>query len=203
MRLLAKIYLSLEKLITNPAQWFGQKNWLVRYLIVILLVPPISIMSLLTYTTYTGISMNDSYQLLLQNYEELISLRERVKNNNITQLEEIAHLNTEIKKLEENLTQLQKPKSDTTGKTEVLGTTLPESNDATTSSKVSDIVHLVNPSADTINIYEEPDSSSAVVTTLESNSIHFYLDKQSNWYQLDLSNHQVGWVESKYARLMP
>ena len=40
MRFLAKLYLSLEKLVTNPAQWFGQRNWLVRYLVMTLLIPP-------------------------------------------------------------------------------------------------------------------------------------------------------------------
>ena len=104
MRFLVKTYLSLEKLVLNPVAWFSHRNWLVRYAIILLLIPPLAIMSVVTYQSHQG-TESSLTQISSETYQEVVRLRENFNLTTHDQAAEIALLKKEVGELRSQLTQ--------------------------------------------------------------------------------------------------
>ena len=206
MRNIVRFYLSLEKLVKNPVDWFHQRNWLVRYLTLLLLIPPIAVASISSYSSYLQSSSSGVEPIHSETYKELVRLRENFHAANQDQKQEIEKLNHELTALKQSLA--KNSTLDDQDELQVLGTknNLTASESATLEQNLvipTQIVRLVKNNDQDITVFSSPQTSSQPVTTLSSDTIHFYLDKQNDWYQIDLENDQSGWVEARYVSELP
>ncbi len=211
MKLLVKMYLSLEKLVLNPVAWFSHRNWLVRYAAILLLISPVAIISAVTYQLLPGFGPNLA-QLSSNTYQELISLRENFDTTTRNQAKEITELQIELNQLRSQLTanklitldlEADQSVSDSASDSSVV---LAASNSATLPPNYispSQIIRVVKGNATNVEVHAMPNTTSLVIDSLKSDSIHFYLTKADNWYQVDLENNQSGWIEARYVSELP
>lgn len=48
-----------------------------------------------------------------------------------------------------------------------------------------------------VNIYESAATGTLVLETKTANEILFFRKKENNWYQVDLENNKVGWIQAE------
>ena len=115
-----------------------------------------------------------------------------VTNNNSQDeiiLRELANLRKDINS---TITDLKKTTADT-----------PVTSIATASSLLKGMVKISSSQWKRIDVYEKPSTSSKIINSLVYDTIYFYRQKQSDWYQIDLDSGQIGWAQAQFLKEFP
>jgi len=201
MGLLARLFISLEKLVKNPVEWFCHIPWIFRMVVVLLLVPTISIIAIVLYNQYSPSTLI-LQKSLSESTSQLGTIRQEQQEFYAQQLEELAVLDTKMAKIETFIT-VANNRLKNENDQNVLGT---ESN-----SEVSEIAEpttgnktLYLPKRpDAIPVHEQPVVSSALLSEIPSNSLQFFIEKKAGWYKIELEKNTVGWIQGELAIEIP
>lgn len=115
-----------------------------------------------------------------------------VTNNNSQDeiiLRELANLRKDINS---TLTDIKKTTTDTA-----------VTSIATSSSLLKGMVKISSSQWKRIDVYEKPSTSSKIINSLVYDTIYFYRQKQSDWYQIDLDSGQIGWAQAQFLKEFP
>lgn len=104
-------------------------------------------------------------------------------------LRELANLRKDINS---TITDIKKASTDTTTSTV-----------STSSSILKGMVKISSSQWKRIDVYEKPSTSSKIINSLVYDTIYFYRQKQSDWYQIDLDSGQIGWAQSQFLKEFP
>lgn len=189
MKYLVRFYLQLEELLKNPVAWFSRQPWIIRLLTISLMVPLITLSSIGWYSGRDE-SLQQQAELLQQIHIDLLSFKEDSKKNDQQQLDDISFLKKEVTDLKKSMIiqQLDEEPSD-----EALGGQVVSSLEDTPDLP---IVQILGNGTTPIAVYEKASSSSPIISSVEGNSLYFYLTKKDGWYELDLHRGKRGWVQA-------
>ena len=98
MKSLARLILSVEKMLRNPVKWFNDQPWFIRFILVLGLIPCISAISIISYQQYASAENQgqDSSEI-----EQIKVLQEEMNRNHEAQLQELIYMREEIAGLKE------------------------------------------------------------------------------------------------------
>lgn len=83
-------------------------------------------------------------------------------------------------------------------------TTTNTSPDPTLSASLLNGMVKINSSQwEKLDVYEKPLTSSKIINSIVYDTIYFYTQKQNGWYQLNLDNGQLGWVQAQFLKEFP
>ena len=205
MSILIKGYISLEKLARDPVGWFAQQPWWLRLVLAILIIPLISASSIVGYLWINQGSSTESLALLKQNAQEIVDLKKDLETSQSAQMEEIGQLSIDLAKLRKILaTSSAADDSLNDEAPPILG----DQTSIDLASGSGDIVPrpqvlYLPKNSDQIKVFERPAVSSKIIKNLDSDSLHFYLQKTNGWYQIDIGEGKVGWIPEKSVVVLP
>jgi|GEM_PF-3073156 len=201
MGLLARLFISLEKLAKNPVEWFCHIPWILRMGLVLLLVPTISIISIVLYNHYSP-NTRSLQKSLTESSSQLATIRQEQQDFYAQQLEELALLDTKMAKIETFMT-VTNNRLNNTNNENVLGTEsdteILEATEPTTGKKT--LYLPKRPEA--IPVHEQPVISSAMITEIPSDALLFFIEKKAGWYKIELETNTVGWIQGELAIEIP
>jgi hypothetical protein len=217
MSFLIKLIISLEKLIINPVQWFDKKPWTVRTILVLLLVPLISAISILSYQKlYPGFSAGAD--LDPNTAQSIAALSEEMQRQHETQLEELVLLHENIATLNRLLMSTGMIDAENRDESLVLGAQDSEEindnirqrlkdyieNEYSSTNSASDSAMLAYVEIDeNAMAYAEPSVSAKKITNFEQGNLYPALSEKNGWQQIELDDGQKAWIEKQYIILFP
>ncbi len=203
MRPLAKLFLSLEKLVQNPVLWYTNRNWVTQLVLVFFLIPLISATSIFFYEAIGPQSEEKLQSIITHRDQELL---QQIAKNHQDELQEIAHLNEQVLQLK---TQVSLISGDETLASDVipnlvLGETTSDSSIATPSNEEDKNFIYVPTRSQPILVHEQAIISSSSIATLKQDAIYEVLQETPEWYKIDYGDtNQAGWVQSELVVELP
>lgn len=70
-------------------------------------------------------------------------------------------------------------------------------------SLIGGMVKINSPQYKRVDVYANQSASSQVISSIVYDTIYFYKQKISGWYQLDLDGGQLGWVQAQFLKEFP
>lgn len=70
-------------------------------------------------------------------------------------------------------------------------------------SLIGGMVKISSPQWKRVDVYEKSSNTSKIINTISYDTIYFYTQKISGWYQLNLDGGQNGWVQSQFLKEYP
>lgn len=68
---------------------------------------------------------------------------------------------------------------------------------------IGGMVKISSPQWKRVDVYEKSTNTSKIINTISYDTIYFYTQKISGWYQLNLDGGQSGWVQSQFLKEYP
>lgn len=228
MKYLARLVLSIESLIKNPAKWFTQLNLLLKMLVVFTFIPLISSASILSYQGFEQKRLfNDDVAGGGRNQQiTKADLEQALEKYQKLQVEEIQLLREEIGQLKQAINlangSLDLDSDLTPGSDQVLGSEDFKNSESTSNSEES-IENLKERLANfsttmddpnfksvyiktdnkNVTMYAEPSKSSKQITDFEVGIFYPLLSQKNNWQEVDFGNGKSAWVEKQYVINFP
>jgi uncharacterized membrane-anchored protein YhcB (DUF1043 family) len=213
MHFFVKLILSLEKLVKNPVSWFSQKSWLFRTTLVMLLIPIISMISIVSYQQYALLDQENSQDNCQISSQELSDLRQDLEKFHNFQIEELAHLGKDIAQLKQQslYASSEDLSLDEAEIGAVLGTedSQVEENlrqrlqDATLTATDNTAWVYINTDYKQVTVFSKASDSSEKITIIEPGFFYPALEEKNGWQQIELVDGQLGWIENKYIIKFP
>lgn len=184
MDLIAQFVVSLARLITNPVAWFARKNWLVRLALTLVIVPAVSL-STLIWTNH------------------LMVWTQPHAAPDTTQLEQrLEHIEQQISELAADPPATAAAIGGGNWDAAVLSSDqsiLGASQAAQTETDAPQVVIFIPQEVSQIPVFQEPTIDAQLVTQIDGGNIFFVLDQQPDWYLISLDYQQTGWVQAEFA----
>ncbi|MEN8252778.1 MAG: SH3 domain-containing protein [Patescibacteria group bacterium] len=184
MKILVRLYLSLEKLFTNPVAWSAEQPWGIRMIFVLITLPLIATSSIVVHESLEGGSSEQIRELLSDNKQQISNLKEAYKKDSEKQLQKIEELNQDIDKLKMIVSQ-SSPR--------VLGSSEEEQTK----------MIYVSSNLEEVEVLAQAQEGAEKIGVLPANSLYFYLQKQDSWYQIEIDNNITGWINDKFVIKFP
>jgi len=201
MKFLIRLVLSLEKLVKNPVKWFDHQPWLFRTMLVLLLIPLISSISIISYQKISLKNNSDhAYQELTQ---EMSEMRQDLEKFHDSQLKEISYLSEDIARLKQTSTT-------DTGES-VLGAQdlgIEENlrqrlQDTALTEGDAKLAYIKTDTDKEVVVFDSPNTASQRLAILETGSFYPALTEKDDWQQISLSDEQIGWVKKEFIIKFP
>lgn len=170
----------MESLFKNPVQWFNNRNWFFRWLIVLTVIPATSTLSILSYQALSVPKATANTQVDIQK-----AIQADIQALQISQRAETAKLMKQIEELKQKR-EIEPQERQAT------------KNASSSAESDEELLYLTNGKPE-VSVYAHPDKLSAVVASFPNDSMHFYVDHQEGWYKIDLEGDAYGWVASDNA----
>jgi len=201
MGLLARLFISLEKLAKNPVEWFCHIPWIFRMVVVLLLVPTISITAIVLYNQYSPSTL--SFQKSLsESTSQLGTIRQEQQEFYAQQLEELAVLDTKMAKIETFMT-VTNNRLNNDNDQSVLGTESDTEISEITEPTTGNRTLYLPKRPDAIPVHEQPVVSSVILSEIPSGSLQFFIEKKAGWYKIELEKNTAGWIQGELAIEIP
>jgi hypothetical protein len=68
---------------------------------------------------------------------------------------------------------------------------------------IGGMVKISSPQWKRVDVYEKSSNTSKIINTISYDTIYFYTQKITGWYQLNLDGGQNGWVQSQFLKEYP
>lgn len=182
--LLAPIGIYFCMLFTHPSVGDEAKDS--RLPIAILATLFVSSLSIFVYATVSNRLTNPNPPASL--LTEMQSLRQEVAKLNLTQEQENKAA-AELQKIKTELANLKSTSQNTISIEDILGVASPSGG----------LVTIKDSKNRTVNVYQEKNTSSKVLTKMEFGQNYPFIDKSPDWYQVVVNN-QTGFVSSQFVK---
>jgi hypothetical protein len=192
IKILARIIVSLVQLIKNPVQWFSNRNWLTRVLLILILLPLISAITIGWYdqimlfrqgtSEQSSFSQGDTNTVFNQKFEEL---QKQLDDQHQDQLSILSDLENKIEALRQLVLY---------GEDAILG--ISEGNYEIEETK--QVIYIPKDFI-TVPVYDEPIISPKKSSNIEGGNIFFFLDKIDGWYKINLDDNSSVWIQEEYV----
>jgi len=70
-------------------------------------------------------------------------------------------------------------------------------------SLIGGMVKINSPQYKRVDVFDKQSTSSPIISSIVYDTIYFYKQKVTGWYQLDLDGGQLGWVQSQFLKEFP
>jgi hypothetical protein len=71
------------------------------------------------------------------------------------------------------------------------------------SSLIGGMVKIASSQWKRVDVYEKPNTSSKIISSISYDTIYFYGQKTDGWYQLNLDGGLTGWTQSQFLKEYP
>lgn len=205
MRILARLILSLEKLIKNPVSWFDKQPWLYRFFLVFFLIPLISVISIAQYEKLVLNKTEDSLQNSNEQLKtEIFELKQEIVRLYDVQMEELAYISADIGQIKKSLVSENSEDLSLYKKSPVLGIENVSQKLKDASLKGDDVeIAYVKTETDGVDVFISPSETAKKLTTLEVGSFYPALRESGDWQQIDLRDGQFGWIKKEFIIKFP
>lgn len=193
MTILARIIFSFQAWLKNPVEWFAKRHWLVRWLLVLLLIPFISVSTLVLADKLPGQNGDGATTTLSSElHDRLTKLEKEAEAHHESELNELKKLQNDVLVIRSTLR--QQSSADVLGAEDDLG--------SEAASGSSNII-FVPSQFETVTVYEKPSTDSEPVILIAGDNLYFYTQKEGEWYLVDLDSEYTGWIQAQYVVPLP
>lgn len=190
MKLLAKLIVSLERLVRDPGEWFEKTSGLVKLLLIVAILPIVSTVTIIVYQTKMQTSPDAVMTAQRETYQELLAIKQ------------------EIKELQESQTELAGEDKKILGASESAATIKQRISDynSSPSAQVTDtnpqLLFIPKGNQNEVKVYALPNENSQVKTTIATNTWYLFEKKEGDWYLITINeqSEEQGWIPAKLVQ---